>query len=374
ADGHADGCTPTATPTDVPPTATPTDVPPTPTNTAIVIPATATPTATNVPPTATSTPVNALLELTLHGPNQVAPGTKKVTKITVQNIGGTVAQNAQVIVNLPDFSTFNPNGSTAGWQQTQLQAIGYTFDLGDVAPDQTVELLFVVNVDSSTPEGTRIELDARVIWTNLDGSTQTDEERAETLIDKFRTFLPLAVRAAVVNPEDLVPDLTGELRLVPDKTSFAVGEPVMIELTITNNGLVATSAGFWVDLYINPARTPEQNVFWQDNCGLFPCHGITWGVTETLQPGESMVLRSTPDSYLAAYTIWPGSLLAGTTDLYAFLDVWNPDTDFGAMNEGEKGEANNVVRLSGLTVTGSQLAETQADATAPVLPPRPKQP
>ena len=327
-----------------------------------------------MPPTATSTPVNALLELTLQGPDQVAPGTKKEMKITVRNVGGTVARNTQVTVNLPDFLTFNPNGSTAGWQQTQLQAIGYTFDLGDVAPDQTVELLFAVDVDRNTPAGTRIELDAQVVWTNLDGFSQTDQDRIETLIDKFRTFLPLAVRAAAVNPEALTPDLTGELRLVPDKASFAADEPVMIELTVTNSGQAATNASFWVDLHINPARIPEQNLLWQDNCGLFPCHGITWGVTQTLQPGESVVLRSSLDSYITKHTRWQGSLLAGTTDLYAFLDVWDPDTDFGTVNEGEQGEANNIVRLSGLTVTGSQPPKVQANTTAPVLSPRPKQP
>ncbi len=370
---------PTATNTPVPPTATNTPVPPTPTPTDIIIvPVPPTATSTAVPPTATPTavPPDAQLTITVTGREQVAPGTTQMFNITVQNTGGNLARNAIVEVTLPDDATFDPNGSTNGWQQLLVQQTGsqtFTLTLGTLEPGQVASLVFAVQVNSNTPEGTLLNLPAVVRWEGLNGPQQ-DETQAQTLVAFFRTYLPLITKAAVVNPEDLVPDLVGELRLVPDRTSFAAGEPVQIELTVTNTGLVATNASFWVDLYINPARTPTRNEFWQENCGLFPCQGVTWGVTQTLQPGESVVLRSTPESYDPIHTIWSGSFRAGTTDLYAFLDVWNPDTDFGAVNEGAKGEQNNVVRLSGLTVTGNGLTEKDVNTTPPALPPRPAQP
>ena len=84
-----------------------------------------------------------------------------------------------------------------------------------------------------------------------------------------------------------------------------------------------------------------------------------------------MVLRSTPDSYAPDFTLWNGSLVAGTTELYAFVDVWNPATDYGAINEGVAGEQNNIRRITGLTVSGAQVSGA---SDSPVLPPRPQQP
>ena len=84
-----------------------------------------------------------------------------------------------------------------------------------------------------------------------------------------------------------------------------------------------------------------------------------------------MVLRSTPDRYAPAFTRWRGSFSAGTTELYAHVDVWNPVADYGAIFEGTEGEQNNIRRITGLTVSGPQMSD--ADDRL-VLPPRPQQP
>ena len=81
-------------------------------------------------------------------------------------------------------------------------------------------------------------------------------------------------------------DLTGSLRLSPSKLAFAAGEPVTIDVTITNNGS-AHAAPFWVDLYINPSQPPTAaNRTWNMVCGMTPCFGITWAVPGGLDPGD----------------------------------------------------------------------------------------
>ena len=86
-------------------------------------------------------------------------------------------------------------------------------------------------------------------------------------------------------------DLTGSLRLMPNQLAFAAGDPVTIDVTITNNGNVR-AAPFWVDLYINPSQPPSRaNRSWNMVCGMTPCFGITWAVPGGLGPGESITLQ-----------------------------------------------------------------------------------
>ncbi|NJL06370.1 MAG: hypothetical protein HC911_15990, partial [Chloroflexaceae bacterium] len=209
---------------------------------------------------------------------------------------------------------------------------------------------------TSTPTST-----ATALPTAIATQTATPAPRSTSV------FLPLIVRAAPPQADLIISDL----RLIPNQTSFAAGEPVLIEVTITNLGDAPTNAGFWVDVGFNPAQPPRQNLLWEDACGLVPCQGLTWGITQSLEVGASVVLRSTPDSYASDYTLWNGSLVAGTTELYVYVDVWNPATDYGAINEGPAGEQNNIRRITGLTVSGAQVSGARA---APVLPPRPQQP
>jgi hypothetical protein len=164
-------------------------------------------------------------------------------------------------------------------------------------------------------------------------------------------FLPLIP----VNP---MPDLVGSLFLTPDTTSFNAGDAVQVTAVITNQGTASTSSGFWVDLYINPAAAPTVNQPWYSNCGLVPCRGIAWYVSVSLAPGESITLTSTPGSFSAPHTDWPGSFVAGTTDLYLLVDSWNPPIASGAVTE--LSEANNQAALHGLVVTGTSASAAGA--------------
>jgi hypothetical protein len=186
-----------------------------------------------------------------------------------------------------------------------------------------------------------------------------------------RLYLPLVMRSSAAQPADAAPDLVGSVAIAPDRRSFAAGEPVAFTVTITNVGDAATEAGFWVDLYLNPTQAPTANQPWYDMCGLEPCHGIVWGVSEPLAPGESIIFTSTAPSYEADYTRWPGWLARGTTDVYVVADSWNCASETGQCVAGgaveESDEANNLTHLGGLTVTGENPASLLA---APVVVPR----
>jgi hypothetical protein len=190
-------------------------------------------------------------------------------------------------------------------------------------------------------------------------------------------YLPLVIQSGTsLQPAEGTPDLVGTITLAPDQRSFAAGEPVNITVEVTNQGEAATDSGFWVDLYINPTQMPTINQPWDRLCGLYPCYGIVWGVSEPLQPGESVTLTSTAGSYAAEHTIWPGWFAAGTSDLYLLVDSWNCDETgaqcavAGVLPEGD--ETNNLTYLNGLTVTGDNPPQTTTHVVElPVRPPQP---
>jgi hypothetical protein len=127
------------------------------------------------------------------------------------------------------------------------------------------------------------------------------------------------------------------------------GEPVEIEVTITNQGN-APAGAFWVDLYLNPSAPPtEANQLWNTRCGMQPCFGMAWEVTSGLAPGQRVTLSSR--SLPAGYSIWPGYFASGTSDIYVYADSYYPGVAGGAV--AERDEANNRAELHGLNVTGS---------------------
>jgi PKD repeat protein len=161
----------------------------------------------------------------------------------------------------------------------------------------------------------------------------------------FKTYLPIVMKSSA-------PDLVGSFSLSPNKNNFAAGEPVTIFVTVTNQGNAAAGP-FWVDFYINPSPVPTTNVIWNYACNMNPCLGLAWYV-EGLAPGQSIVLTSLPGSYGAAYSRWYGWFASGTSDLYVYVDVWNPPVPTGGVLESN--ETNNRSERHGLVVTGTNPA------------------
>jgi hypothetical protein len=102
-----------------------------------------------------------------------------------------------------------------------------------------------------------------------------------------------------------------------------------------------------------------------------PCIGISWAITRTLQPGESLTFNSTADSYQDEYTIWEGYFDTNPTNLYLYVDPWaaegTPNREQGAVVELL--EDNNRTDLENLTVQG--LTPGLLSAPDRWLPPRP---
>ncbi len=166
-------------------------------------------------------------------------------------------------------------------------------------------------------------------------------------------FLPLVLKHDGVAPQD-GPDLVGSFRLSPDRQTFSAGEPVRIDVHVTNQGNISASP-FWVDFYINPTAAPTSaNVRWDSVCGQTPCLGLAWYVPAPLAAGQSVDLSSTVGSYSPEQSYWPGYFVNGTSDLYLYVDSWKPGIGLGAVVE--RNEANNRAERHGLVVTGPNPA------------------
>jgi hypothetical protein len=170
-------------------------------------------------------------------------------------------------------------------------------------------------------------------------------------------YLPLLLKYGGLVPED-GPDLVGSFGLSPDKQTFSAGEPVQINVEVTNQGNI-TAPPFWVDFFINPTAPPtEANIRWDNVCGLTPCLGLAWYVSTPLAAGQSVNLSSAVGSFSPENSYWPGYFVNGTSDLYLYVDSWKPGIGLGAVVESN--EANNRAELHGLVVTGSNPAVPQA--------------
>lgn len=159
-----------------------------------------------------------------------------------------------------------------------------------------------------------------------------------------RIYLPIVAHR--FSPK---PDLVGSFSL--STGSITPGAPVTITVTITNQGN-AEATGFWVDFYINPSTPPTAaNQPWETRCSMTPCYGIRWEVLTIMRPGESLTLRSTPDSYDAATTYWLGSFPTGTRGLYLYVDSRSPDGSPNGLVL-ESIETNNLAEMHGAASLG----------------------
>jgi hypothetical protein len=171
--------------------------------------------------------------------------------------------------------------------------------------------------------------------------TNTPTATPSSLIMK-QTFLPFVGYAGL-------PDLVGSFSLIPNKSTFEAGEPIQISVTIANMG-DASSTPAWADLYINPSIPPvAPGTPWNVVCVLQPCFGLVW-IVPTLAPGQSVTLTSAAGDYAQSYSRWPGWFAQGTTELYLYVDSWNPGVPAGAVIE--RNEGNNRSERLGIHVTG----------------------
>ena len=116
-----------------------------------------------------------------------------------------------------------------------------------------------------------------------------------------------------------------------------------LQVTLTNTGLVDTPSDFWVDLYINPGRTPAVNLTWDATC-TDVCIGVSWHVTNHLHPGESLTLN-TLSGYDPDNTLWPGYVPLMARSAAVMVDSFT-DQGFWYGMVLEANENNNLSQLS----------------------------
>lgn len=143
------------------------------------------------------------------------------------------------------------------------------------------------------------------------------------------------------------PDLIVEQIAITPTSDLTSATPVVVSVTIRNQGDTATTRDFWVDLYINPSRRPLPHDLWYRLCPAADCVGLAWPVTQVLAPGERLTLSSATGFDLRQ-SRWTGLLSAGEVQVYAQVDSWNT---FGFQgNIPEYDETNNVGALGSLRV------------------------
>lgn len=203
-------------------------------------------------------------------------------------------------------------------------------------------------------------------YTIDDGHGSTDTAVVNVQIGLYQLYLPMITKPA---PAVSAPDL------VVTNINATSSE---VQVTISNQGNVATASGFWVDFYVDPNPVPTHaNQLWDD----LGSEGIAWGVTIPINPGESLTLvystvSGAPNTYVSEVdTHFTGSMAAGTA-VYAQVDSAHVGHVNGAIEEIHEilGDAyNNVSQMYTSSALGNaaetavfQSAESEAKFDLPI--------
>jgi hypothetical protein len=132
-------------------------------------------------------------------------------------------------------------------------------------------------------------------------------------------YLPIIAKEYTPAPDLVVTDLS------------AGGGGVTVK--VKNQGDVAVTETFWVDVYFNPSETPGLNQPWPTIAEA----GAAWGVTKSLAPGESLTLTTGDATYVPGGS--SDSFPVGAA-VYAYVDSVNYSTSYGNVQESDEG--NNL--------------------------------
>ncbi|MBK8903065.1 MAG: tandem-95 repeat protein [Anaerolineaceae bacterium] len=203
-------------------------------------------------------------------------------------------------------------------------------------------------------------------YTISDGHGGSDTATVTVQLGMYEVFIPLVLNNFVSAPDLVVTNVSASSTLV--------------EVTIENQGTMATGSGFWVDFYIDPDPVPTQeNEVWFDVAD----EGIVWGVSVSIPAGESLTLRystapGAPNLYYSAVnSSYSGSLPVGTP-VYAQVDSAHLNTTYGGVLEIHEilgGVYNNVsaaYTAVAPTAATAQSALSQSGQEQLELPLRPQ--
>jgi uncharacterized repeat protein (TIGR01451 family) len=252
---------------------------------------------------------------------------------------------------------------------------GLTFSVGDGAADPMMVFVgtiahinsalngmrFVSDADYEGPASLQISTDDQGY--SGPGGPQSSTDTVDITVGggtgPMILYLPMVFRSLVS-----APDLVVESIVVVSND---------VQVVIVNQGDASVVEDFWVDLYIDPEPIPTAvNQTWPQLCD----EGLTWGVTEDLAPGATLILTLSSPYFNADYSNFGGTFTDGM-DIYVQVDSANADTIYGAVLESHEstGEAYNniehvtvsIAAVDGVTVP---VFENQVLPSGN-LPPRP---
>jgi hypothetical protein len=148
-------------------------------------------------------------------------------------------------------------------------------------------------------------------------------------------------------PLDTLPDLVvGKLVMTPERDLES--GPMTVTVTIRNDGVSDTGNGFWVELFVDPEKTPSVN-----SVAVGESEGALWYVP-ALAAGSttSLSLEDADDRYSS----FDGRLSIGRHELYVYVDAYNTEGEVGLVAEAD--ESNNL--LGPLVV---EIAQGSPDGT-----------
>ncbi len=270
--------------------------------------------------------------------SEVRPGQTINYTLQVINTGTGAANNVVITDVLPagvSFVACTPVALCSGGSTT-------TVTTPTLGAGQSLSANIQVSVTAAT-SGTIISnvANARSSQTGLITSNIVAHPVTTATVD---LFLPIIMKDFAALPDLVVSSFS----ISPANPT--TGQPVVVTVVINNAGTGPTGDGFWVDFYINPTPVPTVGNQRWDALGstVSPKQGIAWAILSPgLAPGASITLTSNGVGGLAPsgpQTIWSGSFVAGTQDLYVYADSFSSN---GSPNGGivESNESNNRSEL-----------------------------
>ncbi|MCA9955053.1 MAG: tandem-95 repeat protein, partial [Anaerolineales bacterium] len=183
-------------------------------------------------------------------------------------------------------------------------------------------------------------------YTISDGHGGSDTATVTVQLGMYKVFLPMVLNNFVSAPDLVVTNVTASSTLV--------------EVTIENQGTMATSSGFWVDFYVDPSPVPtHENQVWSDVSD----EGIVWGVNVPIAAGDSLTLsystaNGAPNLFYSAENSSFAGLLPIGTPVYAQVDSAHLNTTYGGVLE--------IHEILGTTYNNVSAAYTAVAPTVPV--------
>jgi predicted outer membrane repeat protein len=290
-----------------------------------------------ISPTFTAPSVTGVLSFSLVVTDSMGlvSATDSVT-VTVTNGEPVADAGADQTVLTGSFVTLDGSGSSDPDGHTPL-AFGWTQTSGTPV---TLNSTSAISPTFTTPSVTGVLSFSLIVTDSMGLASATDSVTITVEKPIYTVYLP-TVLGQEQRPNLVITELKADQN--------------GLQVVISNTGDAPNSAGFWIDLYVNPRQAPTANTVWQKIAPV----GAVWMINQTLEPGQSITLSQTSPFFVPDYSF--GSFAVGD-QLYAYVDSYHSSNSYGV--ELESDESDN--RYGPVTARGAgNLSLPSAQQTDP---------